>query len=276
MILYVVGTPIGNMGDITYRAIDTLKKCDVILCEDTRCSMKMLNHYGIKKKLISYHKFNEFKMMDQIISNIKEGVKYALISDAGMPCISDPGQILVNRCIEEDIKVDVVPGPCAAINGKILSGLNNEMFTFIGFLPKASKKLKETISLMKSIHTTLIVYESPHRLIETLNLFKEEFGGDTKIYIGRELTKLFEENFRGSIGEALSYFNESKIRGEFLICIENNLKEEVIDDDYILNEYRVNNEKGLTDKDNIKQICTQYNLKKNYVYKLILKEKNLT
>lgn len=276
MILYVVGTPIGNMGDITYRAVETLKQCDVILCEDTRCSIKMLNHYGIKKQLISYHKFNEFRLLDQIIFNIKNGVKYALISDAGMPCISDPGQILVNRCIEENIKIDVIPGVCAAINGKILSGFKDEMFTFIGFLPRAPKKLKYSINLMKSIHTILIVYESPHRLIDTLNLFKEEFGGDTLIYIGRELTKLFEENFRGSIEEALSYFNESKIRGEFLICIENNIKEEIIDDNHILNEYRINNKNGFTDKDNIKMICTKYNLKKNYVYKLILKEKNLT
>lgn len=276
MVLYIVGTPIGNMKDITYRAIEIFNECDIILCEDTRCSLKLLNHYGIRKKLISYHKFNEFKLLDRIIFEIKCGVKYAMISDAGMPCISDPGQILVNRCIEEGISVDVIPGACAVINGKILSGFNNDMFTFIGFLPRESRRLKDRINLMKNIKTILVIYESPHRLIKTLNMFREEFGGDTRIYIGRELTKMFEENFRGTIDDSIDYFSGNEIRGECIICIENNEKIETIEDDYIIEEFIRNRKLGITTKDNIKKICIEFNLKKNYVYNLITKETNLT
>ncbi|BAK80603.1 16S rRNA (cytidine(1402)-2'-O)-methyltransferase [Candidatus Arthromitus sp. SFB-rat-Yit] len=274
--LYIIGTPIGNMKDITYRAIEILNECDVILCEDTRCSLKLLNYYGIKKKLISYHKFNEFKILDRIILDIKCGNKYGIISDAGMPCISDPGQILVNKCIEEGIHVDVIPGACAVINGKILSGFYNEMFTFIGFLPKESKKLRDKINLIKNIKTVLVIYESPHRLIKTLNILGDEFGRETSIYIGRELTKMFEENFRGTIDDSIKYFSNDKIRGEYVICIENNEKIEVIEDIQIIEEFIKNRNLGITNKDNINKICNEYGIKKNYVYKLVTKEINLT
>lgn len=272
MVLYVVATPIGNIKDITYRAVEILKESDIILCEDTRCSLKMLNYYGIRKKLISYHKFNEYKLIDKIIEDVVNGVKYVLISDAGMPGISDPGKILINRCIEENIKVDVLPGACALINGFVLSGFKNDIFTFIGFLPRNTKKMKETIKLMKETYTALIIYEAPHRLLNTLNLLKNEFGENTKIYIGRELTKLFEENFRGTIQESICYFESSKIRGEFVICIENYKKDNIqIDDDFILNEFYENKRRfNLTTKENIKKICEENNLKKNYVYDLII------
>lgn len=272
MVLYVVATPIGNIKDITYRAVEILKDSDIILCEDTRCSLKMLNYYRIKKKLISYHKFNEYKLIDKIIEDIINGVKYALISDAGMPGISDPGKILINRCIEKNIKVDVFPGACALINGFVLSGFKNDIFTFIGFLPRSTKKTRETIKLMKETYTALIIYEAPHRLLGTLNLLKNEFGENTKIYIGRELTKLFEENFRGTIEESICYFEGSKIRGEFVICIENYKNNNIqIDDDFILNEFCENKSRfNLTTKENIRKICRDNNLKKNYVYDLII------
>ena len=275
MILYVVPTPIGNLGDITYRAIEVLKECDVILCEDTRCSFKMLNYYGIKKKLVSYHKFNEFKLLNKIIEEIQSGVKYCLISDAGMPGISDPGKILINKCIEEEIKVDVLPGACALINSVVLSGFNDNIFTFIGFLPRTTKELKNTISLMKTIHTMQVIYESPHRLVKTLELISNEFGNNIPIYIGRELTKLFEENFRGTATEALNYFNNGKIRGEFVLCINNTKQqnEKTISEEEIMEIFLYNEEKyKLTTKKNIEKICLEYNLKKNYVYQLVIKK----
>lgn len=273
MILYVVPTPIGNLGDITYRAIDTLKNSDVILCEDTRCSMKMLNYYEIKKKLVSYHKFNEYKVVDSIIENILKGVKYSLISDAGMPGISDPGKILINKCIEKGIKVDVLPGACALVNGVVLSGFNQNIFTFIGFLPKTTKELKESIELIKNTHTLHILYESPHRLLSTLDVLKRELGENKEIYVGRELTKLFEENFRGSIEEAIEYFNNQKIRGEFVLCLNNTkIEKTILSDENIIQMYYENEKKyKLTTKENIKKICSENNLKKNYVYDLIIK-----
>ncbi len=275
MVLYVVGTPIGNMEDMTYRGVRVLNESDIILCEDTRLSLRLLNHYGIKKRLISYHKFNERKILEDIIKGIKSGIKYSLISDAGMPAISDPGRILINECIKEGIKIDVIGGPCALINGKILSGFDKDIFTFIGFLPRGSKELNNTLYLMKSIHTLLIIYESPHRIIETLYTLKDNFG-DRDIYIGRELTKMFEENFRGSISESIEHFESKGVKGEFLIILDNIKEEIVLKDSDIIKEYNKNKDKGFYDKENIKDICKRYNLKRNYVYDLILKYKNLT
>lgn len=273
MILRVVATPIGNIKDITYRAVEVLKESDAILCEDTRCALKLLNHYEIKKKVISYHKFNEYKLLDRILEEIKSGVKYCLISDAGMPGICDPGKILIDKCIKEGIKVDVLPGACALVNGFVLSGLKNNIFTFIGFLPRENSKLKEVLDIIKNVDSVFIIYESPHRILNTLDFLKKEFSGGTSVYIGRELTKLFEENFRGTLDEAILYFENSKIRGEFLICMEKEQKEEKsIDDDFIINEFQNNKiEFNLTTKENINKICKDLNLKKNYVYNLIIK-----
>lgn len=273
MILHVIATPIGNIKDITYRAIEVLEHSDVILCEDTRCAFKLLNHYEIKKKVISYHKFNEYKLLDTILDEIKTGVKYSMISDAGMPSICDPGKILIRKCIEEGIKVDVLPGACALVNGFVLSGFNNNIFTFFGFLPRENSKLREVIEIMKSTNTVFIIYESPHRILFTLDFLRKELGGSTKVYIGRELTKLFEENFRGTLDESIAYFQNLKIRGEFVICMEKEIKQDKdVDDDFIINEFK-NNERefNLTTKENINKICREYKVKKNYVYNLIIK-----
>ncbi len=274
MILYVVPTPIGNIKDITYRAVETLNECDVILCEDTRCSLKMLNYYGIKKKIISYHKFNEYKLLNKIIEDILNGVRYCLISDAGMPGISDPGKLLIRECINNNIKVDVLPGPCALINGMVLNGFKNDIFTFIGFLPRTKGKCLELLDKFKSLESVLIMYEAPHRLINTLNILKEKFGEQCLIHIGRELTKMFEENFRGSIKEAIDHFEKSNIRGEFVICLENivTIKNDISTDD-IIEIFNKNKETlNLSTKDNIKKICEEYNLKKNYVYNIVTKK----
>lgn len=276
MILYVVPTPIGNLKDMTYRGVEILNEVDAILCEDTRCTLKLLNYFNIKKKLISYHKFNEYNLLDKVIKNILDGNSYALVSDAGMPGISDPGKILINECIKRGIKVDVLPGACVAINSFILSGFKSDKFTFVGFLPYQSKKIKEVIEDIKCIYTTLIIYESPHRILKTLNILKEEFCEECNIYIGRELTKKFEENFYGTIIEAIDYFNNSNIKGEFVICIENKIPDKVeVTDELILNTYNKNLEqKNLKTKDNILKISKELGVSKNYVYDLVLKEKN--
>lgn len=271
MILYVVPTPIGNIKDITYRAVETLNECDIILCEDTRCSLKMLNYYGIKKKVISYHKFNEYKLLDKIIKDILNGVKYCLISDAGMPGISDPGKLLIRECLKNNIKVDVLPGPCALVNGMVLNGFENDIFTFIGFLPRVKGKCLELLDKFKNLESVLIMYEAPHRLLSTLNILKEQFGEETLIHIGRELTKMFEENFRGSIKEGIEHFEKSKIRGEFVICLQGsvNIKKDISPEE-IIEIFSKNKEQlNLTTKDNIKKICEEYCLKKNYVYDVV-------
>ncbi len=276
MVIHVIATPIGNIKDITYRAVETLKKSDIILCEDTRCALKLFNYYGIRKRVISYHKFNEYKLIDRIVDEIKNGVNYAIVSDAGMPGICDPGKDLINRCIEENIKVDVLPGACALINGFVLSGFNNNIFTFIGFLPIDNVKLREIVKIMKNINSIFVIYESPHRILNTLEFLKKEFGENVKLYIGRELTKLFEENFRGTLKEAIEYFKDRKIRGEFVICMEKEIDYiEHLDDEFVLNEFLNNRDRfNLTTKENIKKICNDNNLKKNYVYNLIIKKFN--
>lgn len=273
MILYVVPMPIGNIKDITYRAIEVIRESDIILCEDTRFTLKVLNYYGIKKKLVAYHKFNEYKMLDNIINNILSGRKYVLVSDAGMPGISDPGKILINKCIDEQIKVDVLPGACALINGFVLSGFKNDIFTFIGFLPRNAKKSKDLLDSIRGTGNIIIIYEAPHRLLLTLNFLKQEFGGNQNIYLGRELTKIFEENFRGTIDESINYFSNLNIRGEFVICIENLKREDkILSDKEIINKFFENKNKyNLTNKENISKICKENNIRKNYIYDLIHK-----
>lgn len=274
MVLYVVPTPIGNIKDITYRAIEVLNECDIILCEDTRYCLKLLNYFNIKKKMIPYHKFNEFKLLDRVVKDIVNGNKYCLISDAGMPGISDPGKLLINECIKNNIKVDVLPGACALINGVVLNGFENEPFTFLGFLPRVKGKCVELLNKFRDLNTILVIYESPHRFLFTINLIREEFGDECLIYIGRELTKMFEENFRGNVKEAISHFEISNVKGEFVICIKNISKnEKEISSNEILQIFNENKENlNLTMKDNVKKICEEYGLKKNYVYDLVLNE----
>ncbi len=208
------------------------------------------------------------------MKDIISGNRYCLISDAGMPGISDPGKLLINECIKNNIKVDVLPGACALINGVILNGFENEMFTFLGFLPRVKGKSVELLNKFKKLNTILVIYESPHRFLFTLDLIKEEFGEDCLIYVGRELTKMFEENFRGNIKDAISHFENSNVKGEFVICIKNiSSDENEISPNKIIEIFNENSEMlNLTMKDNVKKICEEYGLKKNYVYDLILNE----
>ena len=217
--LFVIPTPVGNLEDLTFRAMRILKEADFILAEDTRTSGKLLKHYKIENSLVSHHKFNERRTLDRIISRIKTGETAALISDAGTPVISDPGQILINACIKKDIPVECLPGPTALIPALVNSGMTAEQFTFEGFLPV--KKGRQTrLKQLADETRTMIFYESPHRLIKTLTQFREYFGDDRKICVSRELTKIHEENVRGTAVEIIEYYQENPLKGEIVVVVE--------------------------------------------------------
>ena len=214
--LYLVSTPIGNLGDITHRAIETLKKVDLIACEDTRHSKILLDHYGIRKPLVSYHDFSEKKQAPALLEKIKSGASVALISDAGTPGIADPGFRLVSGAIREGIRVETLPGAAAFLAALSVSGLPADRFTFEGFFPIKSSQKKSKLLALKDEERTIIFYESPHRVLKTLGVIQEIFG-DIEIVVARELTKKFEELFRGVVSEALGHFGKKKILGEFVL-----------------------------------------------------------
>lgn len=214
--LYLVATPIGNLGDITFRAIETLKICDYILCEDTRHSLPLLSHYDIKKPLKSYHKFNEVESQQAILEDLQSGKKIALISDAGTPGICDPGALLVQRCVEQGYPVISIPGPCAAISALTTSGFNTEKFQFVGFLPKKNTELKNCLLDILNYPGTTISYESPERLLDTLSLI-HELASDRQVAVARELTKKFEEIQRGTPKQLIDYWNAHTLKGEIVL-----------------------------------------------------------
>jgi len=212
--LYVVPTPIGNLGDITLRALDILKSVDSILAEDTRTSGFLLKHYQVSKPLQSFHIFNEHKALQSVIQKLKEGETMALVSDAGTPGISDPGFLLVRECLKNELKIECLPGATAFVPALVNSGFPTDRFVFEGFLPH--KKGKQT--LLKELaeeERTIIMYESPHRLMKTLELMREFFGPERLVSVSRELTKLHEETFRGTIGETLLHFQKKEVKGDF-------------------------------------------------------------
>lgn len=219
-ILYIVSTPIGNLGDITFRAIETFKKADTIACEDTRVTRKLLFYYNIQKPLLNYREHNEKGMTEKIIALLKNGKSVVLLSDAGTPLISDPGNVLVKRAIEEGISVIPIPGPTAAIAALTISGLPTESFLFIGFLPRKPGKMKKFLESIKNYPHTLIFYESPFRVVKTLKVISDTLG-DRRISVSRELTKMFEETLRGTISEVLGTLeNRKTLKGEFVIIVE--------------------------------------------------------
>jgi 16S rRNA (cytidine1402-2'-O)-methyltransferase len=219
MKLYLVPTPIGNLDDITLRAIKILQSVDTILAEDTRTSGVLLRHLNISKPLHSYHIFNEHQTVQRLVNQLKEGKTLALVSDAGTPGISDPGFLLVRECIKNDILVECLPGPTAFVPALVNSGLPNDRFTFEGFLPH--KKGRQTrLAELAGEERTMVFYESPHRLLKTLQQFTEVFGPERQASVSRELTKLFEENQRGSLSELIAYFGQKTIKGEIVICVQ--------------------------------------------------------
>ena len=216
--LFVVPTPIGNLDDITIRAIETLKNSDLILSEDTRHAKKLLSNYKISTKVKSYHLNNEHKKVNEYVKLMLNGKTISLITDAGTPCISDPGFLLVRESIKNGIKITCLPGPTALIPAHILSGLSSETFIFEGFLPR-KKGRKAKLKEISDNTITTIIYESPHRIIKTLSDLLDSLGADREISISREISKIYEETYRGSINDALNYFSAKKIKGEFVICI---------------------------------------------------------
>ena len=221
--LYIVPTPIGNLKDMTFRAIDVLKQADLILAEDTRTSGKLLKHFNINTPSQSHHMHNEHKTIEAVIQKLNSGVTIALISDAGTPAISDPGFLLTRACIENNIEVDCLPGATAFVPALVNSGLPNDKFAFEGFLPV--KKGRQTrLKLLAEETRTMIFYESPHKLIKTLTHFCEYFGEDRRISVSRELTKLYEETIRGTAKEVLEHYSNKAPKGEIVIVVAGKIK----------------------------------------------------
>ena len=216
--LYIVPTPIGNLEDITFRAIKVLKEADLILAEDTRNSGKLLKHFEINTPMQSHHMHNEHKTVENVVRQIRNGKTVALISDAGTPAISDPGFLLSRACIEAGLEVDCLPGATAFVPALVNSGLPNDKFVFEGFLPV--KKGRQTRLLLLAEETrTVIIYESPHKLLKTLGQIKEYFGEDRQVSVSREITKLHEETFRGTVAEVLSHYEQKPPKGEIVLVV---------------------------------------------------------
>ena len=258
--IYLCPTPIGNLGDITLRTIEILKSVDIIFAEDTRVTVKLLNHYDIKAELRTYHKFNEAEMSEKIIENIKDK-DLALVTDAGMPGISDPGAVLVKKLIEEDIDFRVLPGANAALTALVLSGLDTDHFFFYGFTSNKSSARKKEFEALKDLKFTLIFYEAPHRIKDFLKDVYEIFG-ERKISISREITKVFEETIRSTTSGILE--KDIREKGEFVICLEGKTEEEVYDIRELLQEEL---KKGMKKSQAVKEVSKKYNIPKNDVYK---------
>ena len=260
--LYLVPTPIGNMEDITLRSIDILKSCDVVFSEDTRETLKLLNYLEINKKLISCHKFNEDKVKDKLLDLLKEGKNIALVSDRGTPAISDPGYVCAYTAIQNGYNVIGLPGATAFVPALIMSGLNPNRFLFYGFLDSKKSHKKKELESLKNIEYTLIFYESPFRVTETLDLIYDIMG-DRKISVSREISKKHEEIYRGNISEVKDLIN---LKGEFVIIVDGNKEKNTYDEIDILEHIKSFIDDGLTEKDAIKKVAKLHNLEKNEVY----------
>ncbi|MFT9850290.1 16S rRNA (cytidine(1402)-2'-O)-methyltransferase [Aneurinibacillus sp. REN35] len=270
--LYLVATPIGNLDDMTVRAVRTLQEVDIIAAEDTRQTRKLLTHFQIETRLISYHEHNKTASGPEIIRLINEGASIALVSDAGLPAISDPGQELVHDAIAEGIAVIPIPGANAGLSALIVSGLSTDGFVFRGFLPRDKKERREELERLRPYPETLIFYESPHRIDKTLREMQEILG-DRAIALGRELTKRYEEFVRGCIEDVLVFLEEQEeIRGEFTVIVEGNAGEEDSEAAEwwqgldIVTHVNVHIEKGLLKKDALKQVAMERGLPKRDIY----------
>lgn len=274
--LFIVGTPIGNLKDLTIRALETLKQCDIIAAEDTRVSLKLLNAFDIKKQLISYHMHNEFDRSNEIIDLLKEGKNIALVSDAGMPGISDPGSVIIEKCIKEEIPFEVIPGVTAVITSLVYSGLNTNMFVFRGFFPRERKERELLFEEIKNYRDTLVFYESPHRILSALDFLREKIP-NRKVAICRELTKLHEDILRTTINEAYDYYCEKQPKGEYVIVLQGKSDEEIEKEAKDLWENLSIEEhiqsfinQGFSKKEAIKKVAKSRDLPKSEVYKYSL------
>ena len=268
--LYLIATPIGNLKDITYRAVEILKEVDVIAAEDTRHSLKLLNYLEISKPMISYHRHNEDTKTTELIKILKEGKSIGLITDAGTPGISDPGEEVVKEAIKEQIEVIPIPGACALINALIASGLGTKEFTFYGFLPLDKKLRNEKFEDIQKQNKTIIFYEAPHRLIKTLQEMEQRLG-NIEVVLAKELTKIHEKLIRGTIEKVLETLED--VKGEYIILFENHAKTEKQIEIENINQLRIEEQfeiytkKGLSKKDAIKQIAKNNKVPKDTIYK---------
>ncbi|WP_314558127.1 16S rRNA (cytidine(1402)-2'-O)-methyltransferase [uncultured Parvimonas sp.] len=269
--IYFVPTPIGNMKDITLRALEVLENSDIIYCEDTRNSQNLLKFHNINTKLISYHKFNESERVEEIISNIENGKTVSVISDAGMPIINDPGFVILQEVIKKGISYEILPGACALINGICGSGFDATNFVYMGFVPKTESEREKFFKNFKDMNVTGIFYESPHRLLKTLKSLYAQFG-NINVCICRELTKLFEEYKRGCIDEIISYYEEKGVKGEIVLVIEKIVDEKETFD--VSNEIFKLKKEGYSNKDIVKILKDNFNISKNEAYELVLNFEN--
>ena len=272
-ILYLVATPIGNLGDFTPRAVETLENADFIAAEDTRVSVKLLNHFQIKKPLVSYHEHNHAAAGQAILQRLLAGESCALVTDAGTPAISDPGEDLVRLCAENGVEVLSIPGCCAAVNALAVSGLPTGRFTFEGFLTVNKKSRRERLDSLKNEERTMIFHEAPHKLRATLEDLRETFGPDRRVALCRELTKLHEEVRRTTLGEAAAYYAENPPRGEFVLVVAGAEEpaEEGCTFEGSLALVRARMDEGLSTKDAVKQVAKLTGFAKNQLYDAILK-----
>lgn len=280
--LYIVGTPIGNLGDITLRALETLKAVDMILAEDTRQTLKLLNHYNIKKPLISYHKFNEIEKIKDIIKMLDEGKNLAIVSDAGMPRVSDPGKILIMNLIQNGYKINVVPGVTALVTAIVLSLIDTDTFVFEGFLPVRKSRKKERLKDLALETKSIVFYEAPHKLLQTLKDLKEVVG-NRRITILRELTKIHEEILESCIEDQIKSIEANGIKGEIVLIVEGldkSIKESKLikiesenkyTDKELVDKYI---KQGLSKNDSIKKVANIRKKPKNEVYMGYINEKN--
>lgn len=269
-ILYIVATPIGNLEDITLRAIRILKEVDIIAAEDTRHTLKLLNHLEISKPLISYHRHNEETKSDVLIEHLQNGKNIALVSDAGTPGICDPGQEVIQKCIEQKMKIVPIPGACAMINSLICSGIDTDEFTFLGFLPVNKKLRKQKLEEIQSSNKTMIMYEAPHKLKTTLKDL-EEILENRRIVLAKEITKIHESFFRGTV-KAIQDQLTNEIKGEYVILIEKNIKELKKQNIFqsLEEHYAYYEKQGLEKKEIIKKIAKDRDVNKNEIYQYFI------
>ena len=275
--LYIVGTPIGNLSDLSPRAVETLGKVDFIAAEDTRVTQKLLTHFSISKPMVSYHKFSGNKRGEDITARLLDGETCAIVTDAGMPCISDPGEELVRECHEHGVEIESVPGPSAAITALCMSGLDTSRFSFEGFLSVTKKQRDEHLDEIKDFSRTLIFYEAPHKLIYTLQDMLEVLG-DRRIALCRELTKLHEEIIRTTFSGALERYREKSPRGEYVLIIEGAPEPEKtsLTLEEAAAQVKALRESGISVSDAAKQVAKQTGYKKGELYRLALEDENST
>lgn len=271
--LYVCGTPIGNLEDASIRLLKTLRKVDIIACEDTRHTIKLLNRYKIKNKLVSYHEHSSKAKEDYILEELLSGKDVALVSDAGMPTISDPGEALVRKVINTGIEIEVIPGPSACTAALAISGLHSEAFIFAGFLPNRQARRREVLTQIQGESRTVIFYEAPHRLLQTLQDMEAIMGGERQIAIARELTKKHQEMQQGSAEELRQHYEENPPRGEICILIpaKDTIDDEVDMDQIVAETVDLIN-KGIDKKEALKIKAREYKVKKSDIYKYFIDE----